>query len=93
MSTKTITLLGDYSHREGFPTELTMRAPRTRDELTASKLAGSPAEMEILLMASVCTVGQDVIEELEITDYRAVSAAYQEFEAGKHLKPKTKVDG
>ena len=87
--TRVIPLRGDYSHREAFPESLTMRPPRVRDELAAARTAETAAEIELLLMATLCGVGQYVLEELERVDYSAVQAAFAHFEAGKHIKSKT----
>jgi hypothetical protein len=44
--------------------KLTMRAPKTKDSLAASRRKGSDAERGIFLLARLCDVTPEVIEEL-----------------------------
>ena len=58
---------------------LTIRPPRGRDLLMASKLDGSDEEKEVRIFANLCEVPPEVIEELTIKDYQQLQKAYQDF--------------
>jgi hypothetical protein len=55
-------------------TSLTMRQPRTRDNIVASKRIGNDAERGVFMLARLCDVSPDVIEELYEIDAMALSA-------------------
>lgn len=59
--------------------KLSIRAPRVRDLLMASKLDGSDEEKEVRIFANLCEVPPEVIEELTIKDYQQLQQAYQDF--------------
>lgn len=59
--------------------ELTMRAPKVRDQIFAQKTAAGKEEVELTLFSNLCEVSQEVIEELEMVDYQQVTKAYGDF--------------
>ncbi len=59
--------------------QLSLRRPKVRDMLTADKAGGTDAEKEIRTFANLCEVGPQVIEELDLADYRALQKAYECF--------------
>ena len=50
---------------------LTLRRPKVRDRLIAEKSQGSEVEKEIRLIANLCEVAPDCIENLDMADYMA----------------------
>lgn len=81
---KTISLIAPDDELLKGVTSLTMRPPRAKDKLAVSQVTRNEVEAEILVFASLCEVGRDVIENLEECDYQALQIAYSEFAAGKH---------
>ncbi|WP_311276176.1 phage tail assembly protein [Methylobacterium sp. WCS2018Hpa-22] len=59
--------------------ELTMRRPKTKDSIAASKFKGSEAERGIFLMAKLCNVSPDVIEELDEVDANKLGEQHKAF--------------
>ncbi|WP_028318381.1 phage tail assembly protein [Desulfobulbus elongatus] len=59
--------------------ELTMRAPKVRDMLAASKGGKNDAEQELALFANLCEVAPDVILELDMADYVKMQGMYKGF--------------
>ncbi len=59
--------------------QLSIRPPRVRDLLMASKFDGSDEEKEVRIFANLCEVPPEVIEELTIKDYQQLQKAYQGF--------------
>ena len=59
--------------------QLSIRAPRVRDLLMASKFDGSDEEKEVRIFANLCEVPPEVVEELTIRDYQQLQKAYQGF--------------
>ena len=59
--------------------KLTIRPPKVRDLLMASKFDGSDEEKEVRIFANLCEVPPEVIEELTIKDYQQLQKAYQDF--------------
>ncbi len=59
--------------------ELELRRPKIRDQLTATKRKGSDEEKEIKLLADLCDVAPEVIEELDLADYAQLGKAYEGF--------------
>ncbi|WP_336814912.1 phage tail assembly protein [Bosea sp. MMO-172] len=49
-------------------TTLTMRRPKMKDSLAATKAPGTPFERDIFLFARLCDVAPNVIEELDELD-------------------------
>ena len=62
--------------------QLAMRPPLARDSRDAQRGAGSAADMEIRLLANLCSVSPDAIEQLHMADYRRVQTAYEDFLEG-----------
>lgn len=58
---------------------LTMRRPKVRDQVAASKKTGTDAEIEVALFANLCEVAPETIEDLDMKDYKKVQAAYKGF--------------
>ena len=61
---------------------LTMLRPKVRDELAAREFDKDPAKAECVLIASLCEVGLDTIENLDMADYLKLQKTYQEMQAG-----------
>ncbi len=59
--------------------QLSLRRPKVRDMLTADKAGGTDAQKEIGAFANLCEVSPQVIEELDLADYRALQKAYERF--------------
>lgn len=58
---------------------LTMRAPRARDSRDAQRGAAGPADTEIRLLANLCEVAPEAIEELHGVDYIRLQEALAGF--------------
>lgn len=59
--------------------KLTMRRPKTKDSMKVAKFKGSEAEKGTLLLAILCGVSPDVIEELDEVDADALGDQYKAF--------------
>lgn len=59
-------------------TEITLRRPKVRDQLAASKAQGE-AEQEVNLFANLSDLTPDLIGELDVADYQALQKAYTGF--------------
>lgn len=57
---------------------LRMREPKVRDQLTVDHIQGD-AMKEITLLANLCDVAPDNIQDLSMRDYAKVQKAYQGF--------------
>ncbi|WP_027390861.1 phage tail assembly protein [Chrysiogenes arsenatis] len=58
---------------------LTMRAPRVRDELAAAKSSKMQEERDVRLLANLCEVTPETIEELHIVDFKQLQEGYRDF--------------
>lgn len=58
---------------------LAMRRPKTADTIAASKLKGSDGERGVFMLARLCDVSPDVIEELDEIDSNALSEQLSAF--------------
>ena len=76
---QTVTLEHPFDHQGTTYTSLTMRRPKVRDEKAARRVAKDDAEREIRLLANLCEVVPEVIEELDLADYRALQEAFTGF--------------
>lgn len=63
-------------------TELTVRRPKVRDQIAASKASKDPATQECTLFATLCEVSLETITNLDMADYMKVQKVYQDMEAG-----------
>ena len=59
--------------------KLTMRPPKFRDRLRASKEASHPADIEFHLIADLCEVCEEDLGNLEDCDAFKLQEAYQNF--------------
>lgn len=59
--------------------KLTMRRPKTKDGIAASKFKGNESERGIFLLAQLCGVSPDVIEELDEVDADALGEQHKAF--------------
>ena len=59
--------------------KLTMRPPKFKDRLRASKEAVHPAEIEFHLIADLCDVSEEDLGNLEDIDALKLQEAYQNF--------------
>lgn len=60
-------------------TELKIRRPKVRDQLSASKLTGSEAEQEVAMFAGLSDLTPDLIAEMDFADYQALQKLYTTF--------------
>lgn len=58
---------------------LTLRRPKVRDVLLAAKIGGSDEEKEVRMFANLCEVAPDVVEELDMADYKKLQDGYRGF--------------
>ncbi|GFN46369.1 phage tail assembly protein [Candidatus Regiella insecticola] len=59
--------------------KLSLRRPRVRDILAASKTMGGDAEKEATMFANLCEVDPNIVNELDIADYKQLQDIYQSF--------------
>lgn len=59
--------------------ELKMRRSKVRDRLAVTKMSGSDEEREIRLIANLCDITPEVIEELFEKDYQKLQQEYLNF--------------
>ena len=76
---ETIKLTHPIEADGGTVSALQLRRPRVRDMLAADKTAGSEAEKEVQMFASLCEVTPGVIEALDLTDYMTLQETYRGF--------------
>jgi hypothetical protein len=60
-------------------TQLEMRRPKVRDNLTAAKRPGSEAEKELFVFANLCEQDPAMLEELDMVDYLQLQSIYTGF--------------
>ncbi|GFM34024.1 phage tail assembly protein [Desulfovibrio subterraneus] len=60
-------------------TELSIRRVKVRDQVIAAKAGGTNQDKEVRLFANLCEVSPQVIEELDMVDYRKVQEIYDGF--------------
>ena len=58
-------------------TKLTMRRALARDSRDAQRGGGTPADIELRLLANLCEVAPNVIEELDLGDYQRLQVQFQ----------------
>lgn len=58
---------------------MTMRPPLARDSRDAQRGSDGPADMEIKLIANLCAMAPETIEELHMADYVLLQKAYSDF--------------
>lgn len=58
---------------------LSLRRPKVRDVLLAAKIGGTDEEKEIRVLANLCEVAPDVVEELDMADYKKLQDGYRSF--------------
>lgn len=59
---------------------LVMRRPKTKDGLASAKHAGTEADRGVFLLARLCDVSPEVIEELDQLDAEALGAQLEAFQ-------------
>jgi hypothetical protein len=62
---------------------LTMRRPKTKDSMKAAKFKGHDADRGILLLADLCGVAPDVIQELDELDAKKLGEQLDAFRGGQ----------
>lgn len=77
--TVTVPLQYPVTHEGTEYTSLSMRRPKVRDEKAARRVGKDPADQELRLVANLCEVAPDVLDELDLADYKAVQDAYRGF--------------
>ncbi|MGJ4942491.1 phage tail assembly protein [Bradyrhizobium sp. HKCCYLS1011] len=63
--------------------KLTMRRPKTKDSIKAAKFKGHDADRGILLLADLCGVAPDVIQELDELDAKKLGDQLEAFRGGQ----------
>ena len=58
---------------------LNLRRPKVRDVLLAAKIGGTDEEKEIRVLANLCEVAPDVVEDLDMADYKKLQDGYRSF--------------
>ena len=58
---------------------LNLRRPKVRDVLLAAKIGGTEEEKEIRVLANLCEVAPDVVEELDMADYKKLQDGFRSF--------------
>lgn len=58
---------------------LNLRRPKVRDVLLAAKIGGTEEEKEIRVLANLCEVAPDVVEELDMADYKRLQDGFRSF--------------
>ena len=58
---------------------LNLRRPKVRDVILAAKIGGTDEEKEIRVLANLCEVAPDAIEDLDIVDYKELQESYRAF--------------
>ena len=84
---ETIQLTHPIEADGGTVSALQLRRPVVRDMLAADKTAGSEAEKEVRMFASLCEVTPGVIEALDLTDYMALQETYRGFLSSARVTP------
>ena len=56
-----------------------MRRAKVKDQLAVEKVGGSDAEKEIRLFSLLCNVPMELIEEIDIADYKQIQKEYGDF--------------
>ena len=74
-----ITLRHPVTHQATEYTELSMRRAKARDSRDAQRGGGTAADIEIRMMANLCEVPPEVIEELDMADYSRLQKVYEGF--------------
>lgn len=59
--------------------ELTMRRSKVKDRLAVSSMQASDEQKEIRLLANLCNVPPQVLEEMDETDYARLQKVYVGF--------------
>jgi hypothetical protein len=63
--------------------DLVMRRPKVKDVLAASRGGQDRDRREVALLATLCTVPQSFIEELDMADYRRLQDELECMETGE----------
>ncbi len=79
MSSVTVPLQFPVEYQGQTYSELTMRRPKVRDQKHAAKASKDPAEQELRLLCNLCEVAPDVLDELDLGDYKALQDAFRGF--------------
>ena len=74
-----VTLEYPVTHQGVEYTELSMRRAKARDSRDAQRGGGTAADFEIRLIANLCEVAPEVVEELDMKDYRKLTTTYEGF--------------
>lgn len=75
----TITLEYPVTHQGTEYTSLTMRRPKVRDEKASRRGSTEPVEQELRLFANLCEVAPEVVDELDLGDYKRLQDAFRNF--------------
>lgn len=59
--------------------ELNMRRPKVRDQKAARKSTKNDADYESVLFANLCEVSPDLIDDLDMKDYKKLQKEYKAF--------------
>lgn len=59
--------------------EVTMRRPKARDLITASEASNNPAKQEAVIVANLCMMSVDEVEDLDADDFLKLTAERNNF--------------
>jgi hypothetical protein len=59
--------------------QITMRRPKVRDQLTAMKAEGSEVDQELRLFAHLCEQSPQALEDLDLADYQQLQRTFTAF--------------
>ncbi len=79
MQKEKIVLKHPVTHQGTEYTELSMRRAKARDSRDSQRGGGTAADSEFRLMANLCEVPPEVIEELDMADYVRLQQVYEGF--------------
>lgn len=59
--------------------EVTMRRPKARDLITASEASNNPAKQEAVIVANLCMMSVNEVEDLDADDFLKLTAERNNF--------------
>ena len=78
-TTQKITLKHPFTWESKPVKDLTLRAPKVKDMLTAVRVAENEAEQEVAMLANLAEVLPELIHEMHLGDYMQLQKANTDF--------------